>query len=64
MELTSGRGRLTIAVDTEERGVANAGHPVAAGSQLFFGGNDVTQMMPVEGQFALLHHYYTGHDSN
>ncbi|XP_077955837.1 contactin-associated protein-like 4 isoform X1 [Gasterosteus aculeatus] len=38
VELTSGRGRLTIAVDTEERGVANAGHPVAAGSQLFFGG--------------------------
>ncbi|KAL6103779.1 cntnap4 [Pungitius sinensis] len=38
VELTSRRGRLTIAVDAEEEGVAHAGHPVSAGSQLFFGG--------------------------
>ncbi|XP_068590882.1 contactin-associated protein-like 4 [Cebidichthys violaceus] len=38
VELNSRRGRLTVAVDKEEGGVAHAGHSVAAGSQLFFGG--------------------------
>ncbi|XP_059200229.1 contactin-associated protein-like 4 isoform X2 [Centropristis striata] len=39
VELNSRRGRLTIAVDKEEEGgVAQAGHSVTVGSQLFFGG--------------------------
>ncbi|KAM6919785.1 LOW QUALITY PROTEIN: contactin-associated protein-like 4 [Lycodopsis pacificus] len=38
VELNSRRGRLTVAVDKEEGGVAHASHSVTAGSQLFFGG--------------------------
>uniref|UniRef100_A0A4W6CNP0 Contactin associated protein like 3 n=1 Tax=Lates calcarifer TaxID=8187 RepID=A0A4W6CNP0_LATCA len=40
VDLTSGRGRLTLAVDKEEGGVAHASpsFPVAVGRQLFFGG--------------------------
>ncbi|KAM9844315.1 contactin-associated protein-like 4 [Aulostomus maculatus] len=40
VELNSRRGRLTIAVDKEEGGVAHGSpsFPVAVGSQLFFGG--------------------------
>lgn len=38
VELSSGRGRLSVSVDGEEAGVAHAGSSIAAGSQLFFGG--------------------------
>ncbi|XP_070775361.1 contactin-associated protein-like 4 [Enoplosus armatus] len=38
VELNSRRGRLTIAVDNEDGGVAHASSTVTAGSQLFFGG--------------------------
>ncbi|KAM9350204.1 contactin-associated protein-like 4 [Symphorus nematophorus] len=38
VELNSRRGRLTMAVDKEEGGVAHASFSVTAGGQLFFGG--------------------------
>uniref|UniRef100_A0A3B4WSC4 Contactin-associated protein-like 4 n=1 Tax=Seriola lalandi dorsalis TaxID=1841481 RepID=A0A3B4WSC4_SERLL len=45
VEVTSGRGRLTIAVDKEEGGVTHASpsFPVTVGSQLFFGGKNDNQ---------------------
>uniref|UniRef100_A0A3B4U295 Contactin-associated protein-like 4 n=1 Tax=Seriola dumerili TaxID=41447 RepID=A0A3B4U295_SERDU len=45
VEITSGRGRLTIAVDKEEGGVTHASpsFPVTVGSQLFFGGKNDNQ---------------------
>ncbi|XP_036941179.1 contactin-associated protein-like 4 isoform X2 [Acanthopagrus latus] len=38
VELNSRRGRLTVAVDKEEGGVAHASFSLTAGGQLFFGG--------------------------
>lgn len=46
VELQSKRGRLTVAVDQEERGSAQASHsfPVAAESRLYFGGKSGKQL--------------------
>ncbi|XP_051264400.1 contactin-associated protein-like 4 isoform X2 [Dicentrarchus labrax] len=38
VELNSRRGRLTVAVDKDEGGVAHASSSITAGGQLFFGG--------------------------
>lgn len=38
VELSSRRGRLTVAVDKEEGGAAHASFPLTTESQLFFGG--------------------------
>ena len=42
VELNSRRGRLTVAVDKEEGGVAHASFSLTAGGQLFFGGKSET----------------------
>uniref|UniRef100_A0A8C4HPN7 Contactin-associated protein-like 4 n=1 Tax=Dicentrarchus labrax TaxID=13489 RepID=A0A8C4HPN7_DICLA len=43
VELNSRRGRLTVAVDKDEGGVAHASSSITAGGQLFFGGKKDSQ---------------------
>lgn len=45
VELTSRRGRLTVAVDEDEGDTAHSSQLFAAGKELFFGGKKTNEYM-------------------